>query len=71
MPTCPPWHWTPPACALPLRNLLDNALRHSAGAPLPPEVRLVAAPDGPDGRGGIVLEVRDRCSVCPMTSCTV
>lgn len=42
-----------------LRNLLDNALRHSAGAPLPPEVRLTAAPGGLDGRGGIVLEVRD------------
>ena len=42
-----------------LRNLLDNALRYSAGAPLPPEVRLTAtASDSPDGRG-IVLEVRD------------
>lgn len=37
-----------------LRNLLDNALRHGAGAPRPPVLRLDAAPDG-----GLTLEVRD------------
>jgi signal transduction histidine kinase len=36
-----------------LRNLLDNALRHSAQAPQPPELRV--AQDG----GDLVLEVRD------------
>lgn len=37
-----------------LRNLLDNALRHGAGAPHPPEVRLSA------GAGhGVAIEVRD------------
>ena len=36
-----------------LRNLLDNALRHSAGAPLPPELHLST-----EGQG-IRIEVRD------------
>lgn len=36
-----------------LRNLLGNALRHSAGAPLPPELHLTAQ------AGGISLRVRD------------
>ncbi|MGB4061509.1 MAG: ATP-binding protein, partial [Burkholderiaceae bacterium] len=36
-----------------LRNLLDNALRHSADAPLPPEVHLAMAGQG------ISLTVRD------------
>lgn len=36
-----------------LRNLLDNALRHSAQAPLPPELRIA------DEAGELVLEVRD------------
>ncbi|MEZ5662143.1 MAG: HAMP domain-containing sensor histidine kinase [Burkholderiaceae bacterium] len=36
-----------------LRNLLDNALRHGAGASSPPTVRLAHGPDG------ITLEVRD------------
>jgi signal transduction histidine kinase len=36
-----------------LRNLLDNALRHSADAPLPPEVHLAVAGQG------ISLTVRD------------
>jgi signal transduction histidine kinase len=36
-----------------LRNLLDNALRHSAGAPLPPELHLRA-----EG-SGIGIQVRD------------
>ncbi|MGS5086353.1 ATP-binding protein [Hydrogenophaga sp. A37] len=36
-----------------LRNLLDNALRHSAGTPLPPELHLRA-----EGKG-IQIEVRD------------
>jgi signal transduction histidine kinase len=38
-----------------LRNLLDNALRHSAGAPRPPELSLQPRPGG----AGIVLTVRD------------
>ena len=38
-----------------LRNLLDNALRHSAGAALPPELHLRAAGQG----GGVEIEVRD------------
>lgn len=37
-----------------LRNLLDNALRHSGGAPLPPELHLRASDSG-----GIEIEVRD------------
>jgi len=37
-----------------LRNLLDNALRYSAGAPQPPRLSLQAG----DG-GGVMLEVRD------------
>ncbi len=36
-----------------LRNLLDNALRHSAEAPLPPELHLRAEGEG------IQIEVRD------------
>jgi signal transduction histidine kinase len=36
-----------------LRNLLDNALRHSAGAPLPPELHLRAVGQG------LQIEVRD------------
>ena len=38
-----------------LRNLLDNALRHSVGAALPPELHLRAL--GPSG--GVEIEVRD------------
>lgn len=38
-----------------LRNLLDNALRHSAGAPRPVELHIRAL----DGGQGIELEVRD------------
>jgi signal transduction histidine kinase len=37
-----------------LRNLLDNALRHSGNAPRPPVVQLVAG-----AAGGVVLSVRD------------
>lgn len=37
-----------------LRNLLDNALRHGAGAGQPPDVQLRRA-----GDGGIAIEVRD------------
>jgi signal transduction histidine kinase len=37
-----------------LRNLLDNALRHSAGAPQAPELRLCT-----DGQGGLRIDVRD------------
>ena len=37
-----------------LRNLLDNALRHSADAAQAPQVHLSPSPDG-----GVVLEVRD------------
>ena len=37
-----------------LRNLLDNALRHGAGAPLPPAVTFAATPDG-----GLCITVRD------------
>lgn len=39
-----------------LRNLLDNALRHGAGAPQPPELHLRLA-DGPGQ--GVQIEVRD------------
>src|SRR5690606_8016306 len=39
-----------------LRNLLDNALRHSAGAPQPVELHL--RPHGVNGQG-VELEVRD------------
>ena len=38
-----------------VRNLLDNALRHSAGAPLPPEVHLREE----QGTGAVLLVVRD------------
>lgn len=37
-----------------LRNLLDNALRHSTAADLPPEVHLRRTSDG-----GVTIEVRD------------
>ncbi|MEZ5703759.1 MAG: ATP-binding protein [Burkholderiaceae bacterium] len=37
-----------------VRNLLDNALRHSGGAPQPPEVHLRTLPDG-----ALEVEVRD------------
>jgi signal transduction histidine kinase len=37
-----------------LRNLIDNALRHSAGAPAPPVVSL-----GSDAQGQVQLSVRD------------
>jgi len=37
-----------------LRNLLDNALRHSAGAAQPPVLRLAPDPDG-----GVLFSVRD------------
>ena len=40
-----------------LRNLLDNALRHSAGADQPPVVRLYADPDADDH--SICISVRD------------
>jgi signal transduction histidine kinase len=40
-----------------LRNLLDNALRHSTAAPQPPELHLRAT--GPDSAPGIELTVRD------------
>jgi signal transduction histidine kinase len=40
-----------------LRNLLDNALRHSAGAPRPPRVSVQRRPA--DGAKGICLTVRD------------
>ncbi|UJW83461.1 HAMP domain-containing sensor histidine kinase [Hydrogenophaga sp. SL48] len=52
-PTLPPLALDPSRIRLLLRNLLDNALRHSAGAPLPPELHLRA-----DGRG-LQIEVRD------------
>jgi signal transduction histidine kinase len=39
-----------------LRNLLDNARRHGAGAPQPPELHLRAS--GP-GRRGLQIDVRD------------
>ncbi len=50
LPTLP---LDPARMRLLLRNLLDNALRHSAGAPLPPELHLSA-----EGQG-IRIEVRD------------
>jgi signal transduction histidine kinase len=37
-----------------LRNLLDNALRHGAGASLPPSLQITGLPEG-----GIGIEVRD------------
>jgi signal transduction histidine kinase len=37
-----------------LRNLIDNALRHSAGAPMPPVVTLSS-----DALGQVQLSVRD------------
>ena len=43
-----------------LRNLLDNALRHGAGAPQPPVLRLTPTPDG-----GLTLEVRDHGTGVP------
>ena len=50
LPTLP---LDPARMRLLLRNLLDNALRHSAGAPLPPELHLST-----EGQG-IRIEVRD------------
>ncbi len=41
-----------------LRNLLDNALRHSADAAQPPTVRLQLAPDA-EGRNSLCITVRD------------
>ena len=51
--TLPTLTLDPTRIRLLLRNLLDNALRHSAGAPLPPELHLRA-----EG-SGIGIEVRD------------
>jgi signal transduction histidine kinase len=44
-----------------LRNLLDNALRHSAGAPLPPEISVQTEPVDPaSGKGPAMrITVRD------------
>jgi signal transduction histidine kinase len=50
LPTLP---LDPTRIRLLLRNLLDNALRHSTGAPLPPELHLRT------GGQGIQIEVRD------------
>lgn len=50
LPTLP---LDPARMRLLLRNLIDNALRHSAGAPLPPELHLST-----EGQG-IRIEVRD------------
>ncbi|MBE0587996.1 MAG: HAMP domain-containing histidine kinase, partial [Hydrogenophaga sp.] len=52
-PDLPTLQLDPARMRLLLRNLLDNALRHSAGAPLPPELHLSA-----EGQG-IQIEVRD------------
>lgn len=52
-PTLPTLALDPARIRLLLRNLLDNALRHSGGAPLPPELHLRA-----EGRG-LQIEVRD------------
>ena len=53
-PELPTLTLDPARMRLLLRNLLDNALRHSAGAPLPPELHLKTS-----GSRGIVIEVRD------------
>jgi len=52
-PSLPTLALDPARMRLLLRNLLDNALRHSAGAPLPPELHLRA-----EGQG-LQIEVRD------------
>ena len=52
-PGLPTLQLDPARMRLLLRNLLDNALRHSAGAPLPPELHL-----SNEGQG-IRIEVRD------------
>jgi signal transduction histidine kinase len=52
-PSLPPLPLDPARMRLLLRNLLDNALRHSAGAPLPPELHLRAVGQG------LQIEVRD------------
>ncbi|MFW5331168.1 ATP-binding protein [Hydrogenophaga sp. ZJX-1] len=52
-PGLPTLQLDPARMRLLLRNLLDNALRHSAGAPLPPELHLST-----EGQG-IRIEVRD------------
>ena len=50
----PPVQADPMRLKLLLRNLIDNALRHAAGAPRPPEVTLARA-----AGGQILLRVRD------------
>jgi signal transduction histidine kinase len=52
-PSLPPLPLDPARMRLLLRNLLDNALRHSAGAPQPPELHLRAVGQG------LQIEVRD------------
>ena len=42
-----------------LRTLLDNALRHSADADEPPEIRLIAEGEGEGEQAGWLLSVRD------------
>ena len=55
-PALPPQTLDATRIRLLLRNLLDNALRHSPGAALPPELHLrAAAGQG----GGVEIEVRD------------
>jgi signal transduction histidine kinase len=55
-PALPPQTLDATRIRLLLRNLLDNALRHSVGAALPPELHLrAAAGQG----GGVEIEVRD------------
>jgi len=59
-PTLPLLNVDPARMRLLLRNLLDNALRHSATAPQPPELHLrVAGPHSALGTPGIELTVRD------------
>jgi signal transduction histidine kinase len=53
-PALPRLALDPTRIRLLLRNLLDNALRHSAGAQQPPELSLRKA-----GQGGLQIEVRD------------
>jgi len=52
-PELPPLQLDRMRARLLLRNLLDNALRYSAGAASPPRVSLQS------GEGGVLLEVRD------------
>ncbi|MBK6862492.1 MAG: HAMP domain-containing histidine kinase [Ideonella sp.] len=52
--TMPPVQADPMRLKLLLRNLIDNALRHAAGAPRPPEVTLARA-----AGGQVLLRVRD------------